>query len=119
MRTQAAVADATPARRLRDALEPVAMHAVWAEPVDTATGRATVKPHACLEADGLIADRAITEKGRAFRDGIEAATDAAQRDLVEAVGDAFDDVTTQLDAWSQRCVEAYAFPVYPRKRAAG
>ena len=62
MRTQAAVADATPARRLRDALEPVAMHAVWAEPVDTATGRATVKPHACLEADGLIADRAITER---------------------------------------------------------
>jgi hypothetical protein len=72
-----------------------------------------------LEADGLIADGAITEKGRAFRDGIEAATDAAQRDLVEAVGDALDDVTARLDAWSQRCVEAHAFPVDLRKRAAG
>ena len=72
-----------------------------------------------LEADGLIADGAITEKGRAFRDGIEAATDAAQRDLVEAVGDALDDVTARLDAWSQRCVEAGAFPVDLRKRAAG
>src|SRR5690242_3038192 len=30
---------ATPARRLRDALEPVAMHAVWSEPVNAALAR--------------------------------------------------------------------------------
>ena len=72
-----------------------------------------------LEADGLIADGAITEKGRAFRDGIEAATDAAQRDLIEALGNELDDVTARLDAWSQRCIEVHAFPVDLRKRAAG
>lgn len=72
-----------------------------------------------LEADGLIADGAITEKGRAFRDGIEAATDAAQRDLVEAIGDRLDDVVARVDVWSQRCIEAGAFPLDPRKRAAG
>lgn len=72
-----------------------------------------------LEADGLIAGGRITEEGRAFRDGIEAATDVAQRDLMEAIGDRLDDVTARLDAWSQRCIEADAFPVDPRKRAAG
>ena len=72
-----------------------------------------------LEADGLIAGGRITEAGRAFRDGIEAATDAAQRDLVEALGDDLDGVTAQLDAWSARCIAANAFPVDPRKRAAG
>ena len=72
-----------------------------------------------LEADGLIADGAITDDGRAFRDGIEAATDAAQADLVSAVGGELDTVIKQLDAWSQRCVEAGAFPPDVRKRAAG
>ena len=54
-----------------------------------------------------------------MRDAIEDATDLAQRDLVEAVGDDLDDVTTRLDAWSQRCIAADAFPIDPRKRAAG
>ena len=72
-----------------------------------------------LEADGLIADGRITDAGRVFRDGIEAATDAAQRDLVEAVGDDLDDVVARLDVWSQACIDAHAFPVDPRKRAAG
>ena len=40
-------------------------------------------------------------------------------DLIEAVGDDLDDVATKLDAWSQRCIDAHAFPVDPRKRAAG
>lgn len=72
-----------------------------------------------LEADGLIADGVITDRGRAFRDDIEAATDTAQRDLLDAIGDDLDDVTTKLDAWSQCCIDARAFPVDLRKRAAG
>jgi hypothetical protein len=72
-----------------------------------------------LEADGLLADGAITDDGRAFRDGIEAATDAAQTELVSAVGGELDTLVEQLDAWSQRCVEAGAFPPDVRKRAAG
>jgi hypothetical protein len=72
-----------------------------------------------LEADGLIAHGRITEKGRAFRDGIEAATDIAQDDVVAAVGADLDDVIATLDAWSQACIDAHCFPVDLRKRAAG
>jgi hypothetical protein len=72
-----------------------------------------------LEADGLLADGAITDAGRATRDAIEAATDTAQQALVTAVGPDLDDVTAALDAWSTRCVEARTFPPDIRKRAAG
>jgi len=72
-----------------------------------------------LEADGLIEDGEITERGRQFRDAIEAATDAAQADLITAVGDELDGVVTTVDTWSAACVDAHAFPVDPRKRAAG
>jgi hypothetical protein len=72
-----------------------------------------------LEADGLIARGTITDRGRAVRDAVEDATDLAQRDLIEAVGDDLDLVTSQLDTWSQRCVAGSAFPVDLRKRAAG
>ncbi|MDN5750049.1 MAG: hypothetical protein L0H64_16300 [Pseudonocardia sp.] len=72
-----------------------------------------------LEADGLLADGAITERGRALRDGIEAATDTAQDGLLAAVGADLDEVVSALDGWSRRCVEARAFPPDVRKRAAG
>jgi hypothetical protein len=74
---------------------------------------------AALEADGLLADGRITAAGRTFRDAIEAATDAAQADLVRALGDGIAALTEQLDAWSKRCVEAGTFPPDVRKRAAG
>jgi hypothetical protein len=72
-----------------------------------------------LEADGLIARGTITDRGRAVRDAIEDATDLAQRDLLDAIGDDLDTVTTQLDAWSHRCIAARTFPADLRKRAAG
>lgn len=72
-----------------------------------------------LEADALIARGTITDRGQAVRDAIEDATDLAQRDLIEAVGADLDAIVPQLDAWSQRCIDARAFPVDPRKRAAG
>jgi hypothetical protein len=65
------------------------------------------------------ADGVITERGREFRDAVEAATDASQADLVAAVGADLDAVVAQLDTWSQACIEGGAFPVDPRKRAAG
>jgi hypothetical protein len=61
----------------------------------------------------------MTELGREFRDTVEAATDAAQAHLVAAVGADLDAVAAQLDAWSQARIEGGAFPVDPRKRAAG
>ena len=72
-----------------------------------------------LVADGLIADGKITPEGTAFRDAIEAATDRGQDDLLAAVGDDLASVVEQTNAWSQRCVEAAAFPPDIRKRAAG
>jgi hypothetical protein len=72
-----------------------------------------------LEADGMIADGAITDRGRRFRDDIEAATDAAQAELIEALGDRLGALTEELDGWSKLCVEAGAFPPDIRKRAAG
>ncbi len=72
-----------------------------------------------LEADGLIADGAITERGRTFRDDIEAATDTAQDELLDAIGSDLDEVTSRLEVWSQRCIEARSFPPDLRKRAAG
>lgn len=76
-----------------------------------------------LAADGLITstgpDAALTEAGRQFRDGIEAATDASQDDLVAAIGDDLPALTDRLDRWSQRCIDAGSFPPDLRKRAAG
>ena len=72
-----------------------------------------------LTADGLLRDGRITDEGRRFRDAVEAATDAAQHDLVAALGADLDDVTARLDAWSQACIDARCFPVDVRKRAAG
>ena len=71
------------------------------------------------DTDALIAGGAITDRGRAVRDAIEDATDLAQRDLLDAIGGELEPVTAKLDAWSQRCIDAHAFPVDPRKRAAG
>jgi hypothetical protein len=72
-----------------------------------------------LEADGLLADGVITDAGRATRDAIEDATDAAQETLVAALGGELHTVAAALDGWSQRCVEARTFPPDIRKRAAG
>ncbi|GAA3226156.1 hypothetical protein GCM10017691_15520 [Pseudonocardia petroleophila] len=72
-----------------------------------------------LEADGLLADGALTERGRAVRDGIEDATDTSQYALVAALGDDLGPVTAALAGWSEQCVAAGAFPPDPRKRAAG
>lgn len=72
-----------------------------------------------LEADGLVADGALTPAGQAFRDGLEVATDAAQAGLVAALGDALDEVVERLDAWSALCIAAGEFPEDERKRAAG
>jgi Helix-turn-helix family len=72
-----------------------------------------------LRADGLLDGDALSARGRTWRDGIEATTDAMERQIVDSLGDGFDDVVAQLDAWSARCVEAGAFPPDAFKRAAG
>jgi hypothetical protein len=74
---------------------------------------------ASLAARGLVADGALTEAGRALRADLEAATDAAQAAVVDALGDEVDELVAMADALSDLVVASGAFPVDARKRAAG
>lgn len=72
-----------------------------------------------LRAQGhLVGDR-LSEEGRDFRSAIEADTDRLDRVVVDALGDGWSRLVERLAAWSQRCVEARAFPPDVHKRAAG
>lgn len=101
------VAHAGPARRLRDACEPLAIHAAW--------NRLTNER---LAAHGLNFLTAYVW-GLNLREEIEKQTDAMEQPLVEAVGHDLDALVTQLDAWSELCIKAGAFPPNQQKRAAG
>jgi hypothetical protein len=72
-----------------------------------------------LEAQGLVADGALTPAGRAMRDELEDTTDRSQRQLIEALGDNLDPITTAAASISTSILAAKAFPTDPRKRAAG
>lgn len=74
---------------------------------------------ASLEAHGLVADGALTAEGRELRDDIEAATDAAQAELVGAIGGDLEGIVAATGSWSQRVIDARLFPPDPLKRAAG
>jgi len=72
-----------------------------------------------LRAAGLLDGETLSDRGREWRDGLEATTDAIELGVVDAVGPGFDDVIAQLDEWSRRCIAAGAFPPDVFKRAAG
>lgn len=72
-----------------------------------------------LRARGHLVGDQLSEEGRDFRAAIEADTDRADRVIVDALGDRAALVTARLAAWSQRCIEARAFPPSVHKRAAG
>ncbi len=72
-----------------------------------------------LRADGLLEGDRLSAAGQAMRDDIEDATDRAQAQLVGHLGDDVDSLLADLERWSQRCVEADAFPPNAYKRAAG
>jgi hypothetical protein len=74
---------------------------------------------AALRAAGLVEGDELTAAGRRARDELEGATDAMERSIVDALGDDLDPITEQLDAWSQLCIDARAFPPDAFKRAAG
>lgn len=74
---------------------------------------------AVLESRGWLSAGALTQTGRQVRHELEAATDVAQWRLVEALGDALDDVVGALDAWGERCVVAGVFPADVLRRACG
>jgi hypothetical protein len=68
---------------------------------------------------GWLADGGLTEAGRRARQELEDATDAAQDALVARLGDRLDRAIAVADGLSHRVVDAGAFPVDARKRAAG
>ncbi len=72
-----------------------------------------------LRADGLLDGDELSDRGREWRDGLEATTDAMEAGIVDALGPGFDDVVARLDEWSRRCIAAAAFPPDVFKRAAG
>ncbi|MFC5139435.1 hypothetical protein ACFPK1_14425 [Actinomycetospora rhizophila] len=67
----------------------------------------------------LAADGAVTDRGRALRDDVEKATEAALDDVVVAVDEALDTVVERCTSWSAAIVAAGAFPDDAFKRAAG
>ena len=72
-----------------------------------------------LRSRGLLDGDALTPAGQQLRDGIEAATDAAQAGVVAAIDTWMDDAVAKLAAWSSRLVDGGAFPPSVHKRAAG
>ena len=72
-----------------------------------------------LEAQGLVADGALTSVGRSRREELELATDRSQQALIDALGEAIEPVIDRAGAISTKIVAARSFPTDPRKRAAG
>ncbi len=71
-----------------------------------------------LRSAGLLEDGGLTTPGLEFRRDIEARTDALDQPLLDAIGDV-ESMIEPLFGWSQRCIDAGAFPPDPFKRAAG
>ncbi len=72
-----------------------------------------------LRARGLLDGSELTAAGRAFRNDIEDATDRLEQPIIDALGPGVEMLIEQLALWSQRCIDAGAFPPNVFKRAAG
>lgn len=63
-----------------------------------------------LRARGLVADGALTEAGRTVREGIETATDAQCRPIVDVLGEGTDELVGLLAPWGAAIREAGGYP---------
>lgn len=63
-----------------------------------------------LVARGLVADGALTERGRMEREAVEAATDRACRPVVDALGDDLHELVELLGRWSAQVQAAGGYP---------
>jgi hypothetical protein len=72
-----------------------------------------------LEARGWMRGHELTDAGRRARLGVEAATDAGQSALIDALGSRLDEVVEGTAEISARLIAAGSFPADPRKRAGG
>jgi hypothetical protein len=94
---------------------PIGAHATTfggpSDAVEAAAGR--------LQGRGFVDGGKLTDIGRRFREEIEAATDAQQQGIVDALGGDFDATIAVVDGWSASCIAAGAYPPDPYKRAGG
>lgn len=65
---------------------------------------------AVLEAQGLVADHALTDAGRAFREEIELATDRQCRPIVEAIGADHERLIGTLTEWGAAIRTGRGYP---------
>ena len=75
-----------------------------------------------MRAKGWLDGDVLSPAGRAWRDDLEAATDALEQSIVDALGADLDADVAALDEWSARCVAACGVParrVQARRRVAG
>ena len=63
-----------------------------------------------LEARGLLADRQLTDEGRAYREEVERATDRQCRPFVEPLGDDIETLTATLAGWGAQVRDAKGYP---------
>jgi hypothetical protein len=63
-----------------------------------------------LVARGLLADGALTERGRAEREAVEAATDRMCQPIVDALGDDLDALLDVLRPWGAAVRDAAGYP---------
>lgn len=63
-----------------------------------------------LRARGIVAHGALTEAGRTLREGIETATDAQCRPIVDVLGDGTDELVGLLAPWGDAIREAGGYP---------
>jgi len=82
-------------------------------------GQAIVDAVDRLTARGLVHAGALTDEGRAFRTGLEEATNLGQRPVVDAIGADVGPLVAALETWSAQCIETGTFTRDPGKRAAG
>lgn len=74
---------------------------------------------AALRSRGLLADDQLSASGRALRERVEEATDAAMAPVVAALGGHLDAVVDRCTQWSAAVIDRGWFPPDPYKRAAG
>jgi hypothetical protein len=66
-----------------------------------------------LEAAGLMADHQLTDAGRAAREDVELATDAAMAPAIDALGDDLQQLADLLTPWDHAIMDAAGYPPSP------
>ena len=72
---------------------------------------------ASLADRGLLIDSQLTPAGEELRESVEAMTDRAERDVLDALGDDLDELTELLRPWAKAVIDAGGYPTDPASLA--